>query len=111
MDAQTKAKWVEALRSGKYKQGRGQLRLGDTYCCLGVLCDIMGTGWTTVGFPQADLNSLYVTASDGDDTLPSDGFCGLGIHAMENLAAMNDGIQDYHKHSFSEIATYIEEAF
>ena len=33
-------RWVEALRSGKYKQGAGQLRTGDSFCCLGVLCDL-----------------------------------------------------------------------
>lgn len=39
-------KWVRALRSGKYKQGDGQLVTTDdegkpvSYCCLGVLCDI-----------------------------------------------------------------------
>lgn len=36
-----KDKWIAALRSGKYKQGRGQLRsLNNNYCCLGVLCDV-----------------------------------------------------------------------
>lgn len=33
-------KWVRALRSGKYKQGRHQLRSGDQFCCLGVACDL-----------------------------------------------------------------------
>jgi hypothetical protein len=33
-------KWVKALRSGKYKQGNFRLQKGDTYCCLGVLCEI-----------------------------------------------------------------------
>lgn len=32
--------WVDALRSGDYQQGRDQLRFGDTYCCLGVACDV-----------------------------------------------------------------------
>lgn len=32
--------WVKALRSGKYKQGKGQLRFDNTFCCLGVACDI-----------------------------------------------------------------------
>jgi hypothetical protein len=32
--------WVDALRSGKYKQGRGALRRGNEFCCLGVLCEI-----------------------------------------------------------------------
>jgi len=34
--------WVKALRSGKYKQGRGALRTGDMYCCLGVACELAG---------------------------------------------------------------------
>jgi hypothetical protein len=33
--------WVEALRSGDYKQGEGVLRDGDgNYCCLGVACEL-----------------------------------------------------------------------
>jgi len=37
-----KKAWVTALRSGEFKQGKGQLhnRETDTYCCLGVLCEI-----------------------------------------------------------------------
>lgn len=30
-------KWLSALRSGKYKQGRLKLRIHNTFCCLGVL--------------------------------------------------------------------------
>lgn len=38
--------WVEALRSGKYKQGKKMLRTsGDQFCCLGVLADISGCSW------------------------------------------------------------------
>lgn len=40
LDPEVKAKWVEALRSGKYKQGRYNLHYKDTYCCLGVLCEV-----------------------------------------------------------------------
>lgn len=40
MDAQLKAKWVEALRSGKYRQGRSTLKHSGSFCCLGVLCDV-----------------------------------------------------------------------
>lgn len=32
--------WVAALRSGKYEQGRGYLKVGNLFCCLGVACDI-----------------------------------------------------------------------
>ena len=35
--------WLEALESGKFKQGRGQLRSStDEYCCLGVLAELSG---------------------------------------------------------------------
>lgn len=41
MNPEIKAKWVQALRSGEYKQGVGRLRsLGDEFCCLGVLTDL-----------------------------------------------------------------------
>ena len=38
-------KWVKALRSGKYKQGKGYLkqftsRNEPRHCCLGVLCEL-----------------------------------------------------------------------
>jgi hypothetical protein len=44
---ETLAKWKAALRSGEYEQTRGALvteKRGGTpvYCCLGVLCKIMG---------------------------------------------------------------------
>lgn len=46
MNPEVKAKWVAALRSGQYKQGVNCLRDGDTFCCLGVLCDVVEpTGW------------------------------------------------------------------
>lgn len=34
--------WVEALRSGKYEQGKGALKQDNKYCCLGVLCELSG---------------------------------------------------------------------
>lgn len=42
MDAQIKAQWVAALRSGEYQQGKHVLHNVDenTFCCLGVLCDL-----------------------------------------------------------------------
>lgn len=38
-------KWVKALRSGKFKQGRGTLKQYNSkgvaqHCCLGVLCEL-----------------------------------------------------------------------
>ena len=41
MKPEVKAKWIAALRSGKYKQGKKFLnKEGTRFCCLGVLCDL-----------------------------------------------------------------------
>jgi hypothetical protein len=44
MNPEIKTKWLTALRSGNYEQGREQLATltegGTTFCCLGVLCEI-----------------------------------------------------------------------
>lgn len=40
MDINIKAKWVAALLSGEYTQGRRRLRTDNNFCCLGVLCDL-----------------------------------------------------------------------
>jgi hypothetical protein len=50
-----KQQWLDALRSGDYKQGQGSLRpTPDTYCCLGVLCDLhakeTGNTWDGKGY-------------------------------------------------------------
>lgn len=41
MRADIKARWVEALRSGKYNQAVEVLRNDSGFCCLGVLCDVV----------------------------------------------------------------------
>lgn len=33
--------WVPALRSGGFAQGTGYLHAQDTYCCLGVACELL----------------------------------------------------------------------
>ena len=43
LDKKLKAKWIKALLSGDYKQGKGILKnKKGEYCCLGVLADICG---------------------------------------------------------------------
>lgn len=54
MNQRIKRKWLEALRSGEYVQGRDRLLTpsadGDSFCCLGVLCELhaqeTGGVWT-----------------------------------------------------------------
>lgn len=41
INPEVKDKWLKALRSGEYKQGKGALKTNDDkFCCLGVLCDL-----------------------------------------------------------------------
>ena len=56
MDPELKAKWVAALRSGEYKQGRDVLHnnKSNTYCCLGVLCRV--AEFETDGFSDIDVD-------------------------------------------------------
>jgi hypothetical protein len=43
MREDVKTRWLAALRSGEYKQGRKQLATEEgKFCCLGVLCEISG---------------------------------------------------------------------
>lgn len=64
MNKEIADRWVAALRSGDYAQGRGKLRRGSRYCCLGVLCDISEVGvWTKID----GIDGYYAT-SEGTDT-------------------------------------------
>ena len=53
-----RAAWIAALRSGKYAQGYGALRVRDGYCCLGVAEDLRDpTCWQSID----DQNPLHAT--------------------------------------------------
>lgn len=106
MNADLKAKWIEALRSGKYAQGKNAMRTTeDTYCCLGVLCDVVDpAAWgASAGY------SSYIFKYKNDNRrgyLPWDLAKEIGLSAemQAQLAAMND-----EGDSFQEIAAVIEQ--
>lgn len=95
MKAEFKQKWIEALRSGRFKQTKQVLKCDGAYCCLGVLQTVsreMGTA---------------VSKDPGDEYLrPTTALKKLGLDFQDqvDLAAMNDEGK-----SFKEIADYIEE--
>ena len=125
MDAQLKAKWVEALRSGEYEQAREMLHdvANGGYCCLGVLCKVMGAefgpgsekhededGATLLMFDHVPVLDGRVLSNNDDEKL-KDSLCKeLGIPDQSELISRNDGKKrlGIHKHSFAEIADYIE---
>lgn len=90
MDAKLKAKWVEALRGGKFKQARGALCKGDNHlCCIGVGAVV----WDNTYKPWPGIST-----SSAANTL------GLSSNQIEALTYMND----YEKRTFKTIADYIE---
>ncbi len=72
MNPTVKAKWVAALRSGEFKQGREVLRSfshaegTQNYCCLGVLCELHRRETSEGGW----YGSRY-KPSQGDDSASS----------------------------------------
>ncbi len=97
MEASLKAKWIEALRSGKYKQGRWALRTKpDHFCCLGVLCDVSS-------FSEWEENGLCYSYEGALSHLPPVLRNQLTREAKETLMEMND----YSGMSFPDIADWI----
>lgn len=61
--------WLYELRNGKKKQGKKRLRYKDTFCCLGILCNIYQREkkknlWID------ELNNGYFSFSDEESVLP-----------------------------------------
>lgn len=105
MKASLKQEWINALRSGKYEQGRNYLKTKNRhgvikYCCLGVLCEIANLKFTW------------------DDRLKkfliNDYFQILPYEIIENLQiTKNDvdkliNLNDVYRCSFTEISYWIE---
>lgn len=94
MKPELKQKWIKALRSGKYQQGRYKLysrkQYGEYYCCLGVLRHINDPSDERMGKGVLTIKQL----EEFD----------LSISAQEKLARMNDN-----GYSFNQIADFIEE--
>jgi hypothetical protein len=125
MNSTIKAQWLEALRSGRYKQGRLCLRSEDGYCCLGVLGDLaVQAGVVEWGPPRlSDIgNDVWEVLQELDDEpgiltsrvlawagLPEGGgvcvpHTEFGATRPRSLSWFNDIAQS----SFEEIADLIE---
>jgi hypothetical protein len=112
MDKELKAKWVAALRSGKYQQARGTLNnCGGGYCCLGVLLGVWGRGeWNSESY-ETEAEDGGIESFDGDLGRIGRRIFGISDEHESALIAMNDGEEeaDPNRKSFAEIADYIEE--
>ncbi len=103
MNPELKAKWLEALRSGKFTQGRTVLKDSfGHYCCLGVLCEVAGLDLTKA--EESYVDSIYPLLGTDFDRNMNEG---------AKLCHMNDdwpriGGKYGPTKTIKEIADYIE---
>lgn len=95
--------WIRALRSGKYRQGAGALRVNGPrisyYCCLGVLGELHKKRDGKCNF-----NNGYLRTKNGGETPYKWAVkLGLGMTEQRILGSQND-----QGCSFRRIATWIE---
>lgn len=101
-------KWVAALRSGKFQQGKTYLSQDGKFCCLGVLCEVLQIPKVTIsgdrvayGLPPYGVNVLPDDAKIIAKMASTNGDRGLG---KTDLWQLND-VDNY---TFDQIADIIE---
>lgn len=104
-------RWVKALRSGEYKQAKSDLRVDDSFCCLGVACDLYRQEHPEAHWGDGTRPAFMVNDTDIGTTalLPDE---------VQNWLDLNDNGGKYHINTltglndtgftFEEIADVIE---
>lgn len=101
-------RWIEALRSGEYKQARKRLsnNTATAFCCLGVEQVVrMGHVEITVDLPQTAPTFEYLNANDVIYLHDADEVSNPSL-AAASAASMNDN-----GYTFGQIADELEKAF
>ena len=128
MNPEVKQKWIDALRSGEYEQGKEKLRSVSGYCCLGVLCDIYAketnTEWKFRGNEETNLQPQdYWYFGDQSEFLPEFvmEWAGLSLNCplveidveidVEDHWISNDGLADLNDsgYNFNDLSKLIEQ--
>ncbi len=114
MNKAIKQKWIAALRSGEYKQGKNRLRTNKngktSFCCLGVLCNLHAQAHPTIAATQTN-SKVYLS---NKDVLPLPVLNWAGLTRRQGARVMINGEYKYlTEHNdggctFAEIADAIE---
>ncbi len=111
--------WLPALRSGEYKKCLEALKVNNSYCCLGVACDL----YDPLGWKKPDHNPGYelFTTGPGNSSvvqLPPSVAHFLGISSMGRFEPALEGtnnhtttlahLNDELRWTFTQIADFIE---
>lgn len=110
--------WLQLLETTELGQAKGVLRLGDSYCCLGLAAEFV-LGLTPVRVDRYDKTTVY-EFDDMDRKLTAKGAAKLGLVSGGGSFSRNypppntawpslDSLNDYGRYSFKEIAKLIRE--
>lgn len=97
-----KKRWIEALRSGDYEQGKNSLYKDGKYCCLGVACVLDGISTDVIE------KRPYITGA----MKPSEDLVQLSkndISSTKDLDYVLSDMNDERGISFEGIANWIED--
>ncbi len=101
-----KKRWLRALRSGKFIQGEGYLKVSDDdgvikHCCLGVACEIAGAIVPYRKHKIALIENERVAKIKGITKVPA------SLHGFEDTASQLSTMNDSGD-GFNVIANWIE---
>jgi hypothetical protein len=118
MNKEIKQQWIAALTSGKYKQGKGQLRDKDNnFCCLGVLCNLHAKEHPEIAAMQISRGEYMGEVSWlPDEVIEWSGLDSPNGVYTRNAYASSEDVQTLAAdndcgYSFRKIAKIIEEKF
>lgn len=118
--------WVDALRSGKYKQTRKVLSDGEGYCCLGVACEVAYQNGLNISRVTSDTKTLLCNDTPTGSAVQFDretGYLPMTVADWYGLDSRNpwveyDGmsytliqLNDDGAFTFDDIADVIEKRF
>lgn len=110
-------KWINALRSGEYRQTIASLQDTTGYCCLGVACKLF--------IPKSKLEYDFYgvisgTLPEGQENAPEwlknidrevHEICGYGLSKLNDSYILKEGLQRFNFDEIADVlqAIYIEE--
>lgn len=107
--------WLDALRSGKYKQGTTYLKVDDCYCCLGVACELTGypseeelgyTSWEELGGNNRLISTMSKNIMNYYGFAFADGLFKNAYTYKDHNSLAN--LNDTERMTFNEIADFVE---
>jgi hypothetical protein len=115
MNKLIKNKWIKALRSGKYQQGKYYLKGTDNkYCCLGVLCDLFAKTHKAEWIPHGSICLLSTDKKGVMGTLPDEVIKWAKLESNDKTGAAQHRLiplNDKENYNFNQIADFIEKEF